>query len=162
MKKSTVGILSSIVGAVIGAVAGVTASGTVTNKVVQQNGKRVDKFKSYYEVLNQWLMLKQEGKKIDTYFEKAGYRNIAIYGMGEVGNRLQKELEESEIKILYCLDKEAACLDADSNVIDMEDGLQGIDVVIVTAMFAFDEIEEDLMAKVDCPIISLEEVIFAI
>lgn len=162
MKKSTIGFLSSVIGAVLGGGVAIAASSSIANKIILQNGKRVDKFKIYYEVLNQWLILKHEGKGIDSYFMEIGYKNIAIYGMGEVGNLLLKDLEGSDIKVLYCLDSEIACLDADMNVVDLEDGLEGIDVVVVTAMFAFDEIEKDLTGKVDCPIISLEDIVFLI
>lgn len=160
MKKSTSGVLAGVMGMVIGAVGGAIASGKVSNNIIEQNTKKVDKFRSYYEVLNQWLMLKQEGKQLESFFEKNKYQTIAIYGMGELGNRLSKELEGSSIHVKYYLDKVAACTDSEQNIIDLEDDLEPIDAVIVTAIFAFDEIEEFMSSKVECPIISLEEVVF--
>lgn len=153
MTKKTVGILFSIVGSIVGGIAGIATCGTISHKLILENSKRVNKFKTYYEVLNQWLILKQEGKKLESYFINAGYENIAIYGMGVIGNRLYEELKNSEIKIRYCLDKEIVC---------SEDEIKPVDVIIVTAMFAFDEIEDELREKVNCPIISFEEVIFLI
>ena len=78
MKKGTIGILGTLVGAV--AAASITKS--KTNKTVTQKNEKVDKFKGYYNMLNQWLCLKQEGKNLNEYFDNNGYKTVAIYGMG--------------------------------------------------------------------------------
>lgn len=42
----------------------------------------------------------------------------------------------------------------------MEDKLEPVDAVVVTAISFFDEIEEALNAKTDCPILSLEDILY--
>ena len=123
---------------------------------------RVDKFKSYYNMLNQWLLLKQEGKSLVKYFEDKGYKSIAIYGMGEIGNRLYDELKKSNIEVKYAIDKNATNTYSDIKVCELEDDLAPVDVIIVTAIFAFDEIEKKLTEVVNYPIISLEDIIYEI
>ena len=66
MKKSATAIVSGL----IGAVAGTVGVGYLKQKQEEQKDKKIDKFKSYYNMLNQWLILKQEGKSLEQYFEK--------------------------------------------------------------------------------------------
>lgn len=158
MKKGTVAVLSTI----IGAVAGAAGSGYLGNKQVNLKSEKVDKFKGYYNMLNQWLILKQEGKNLSEYFTSNGYKTIAIYGMGEMGNRLYDELKDSDIEVKYAVDKNAASTYSELEVIDLEDDFEPVDAMIVTATFAYDKIEEDLGGKIDFPIISLEDVVYEI
>ena len=44
----------------------------------------------------------------------------------------------------------------------IDDDLEEVDAVVVTAITFFDEIEEKLSQKIDCPIISLEDILYEI
>ncbi len=158
MKKGTVAVLSTI----IGAVAGAAGSGYLGNKQVNLKSEKVDKFKGYYNMLNQWLILKQEGKSLSEYFKANGYKTIAIYGMGEMGNRLYDELKDSEIDVKYAIDKNAASTYSELEVFELEDVLSEVDAIVVTATFAFDAIEEEICTKVGYPVISLDDVVYGI
>lgn len=158
MKKGTV-VLGSIMGAVVGA-AGI---GYLSNKQIAQKTEKVDKFKGYYNMLNQWLIIKQEGKNLSEYFKKNNYNSVAIYGMGEMGNRLYDELKGSEINVKYAVDKNAASTYSELEVFDPDDcEYEKVDCIVVTATFAFDEISEKLEDEVSFPIISLEDVVYEI
>ena len=158
MKKGTVAVLSTL----IGAIAGAAGSGYLGSKQVEQKAEKVDKFKGYYNMLNQWLILKQEGKKLSEYFKRNNYKTVAIYGMGEMGNRLYDELKDSDIEVKYAVDKNAASTYSELDVIELEDDFDTVDVMVVTATFAFDEIEEEISEKVDFPLVSLEDVVYEI
>lgn len=160
MKKGTVAVLSTLLGTAVGAVAGVTVSTMLPQK--QQSIDKVFKFKSYYNMLNQWLKLKAEGKSLDQYFTEKGYRSIAIYGMGEMGERLIEELKNSKVEVKYGIDKNADCIYNDLPVYELSDELEAVDAVVVTAIFAFEEISENLESELSFPIISLEDVVFEI
>lgn len=156
MKKITIAILSSLVGAVIG----VSGIGYLLNKENNLQKEKVYKFKGYYNMLNQWLILKNENKSIIEYFKKNSYNTIAVYGIGEMGNRLIEELENSDIVIKYAIDKNSGGLYANIPVLDMDDHLDEVDVIVVTATFAFNEIAEELRKKTSANIISLEDLIY--
>lgn len=156
MKKGVIALLSAVFGAGAGAVGAVYYKGIQ----VKEKSEKVDKFKSYYNMLNQWLILKQEGKSLDQYFVKNDYKRIAIYGMGEMGNRLYDELKNTEITVAYAIDKNISAAYSPIDVFDIDDNLENVDVVIITATFAFNEIEMLLNDKVKCPIISLEDVVY--
>lgn len=159
MKKGSVAVLSAL----LGAAAGAAGNNVLSQKKIDQKTEKVDKFKGYYNMLNQWLLLKQEGKSLEKYFTDNGYKSIAIYGMGEMGNRLYDELKNSSVvEIKYAIDKNAAGTYSELDVIDVDDEMDEVDAVVVSAIFAFDEIEEELSAKTDCPIISLEDVVYEV
>ncbi len=158
MKKRIIGIA----GIGIGIVAGGLVSICFKNKSDALMSGKIEKFKGYYNMLNQWLMLKQEGKSLEKYFEDNGYKNIAIYGMGEIGNRLYNELKDSKkVKIKYVIDKNADVC-SETRIFNIDDNLPDVDVVIVTATFAFDEIKEELGKRLYVPVISINDVIYSI
>ena len=137
MKKGTISVLATILGAAVGA----TAVGTISGKTIDEKATKVEKFKNYYNMLNQWLVLKQEGKNLSSFFESNEYKTIAIYGMGEMGNRLYDELKNTNIEIKYAIDKNADSTYTELEVIDPEDSYEDVDVIVVTATFAFEDIE---------------------
>ncbi|MBQ8326639.1 MAG: hypothetical protein IJX86_06165 [Lachnospiraceae bacterium] len=152
---------TAVVSALLGAAAGAAGTNYLNQKTITQKTEKVDKFKGYYNMLNQWLMLKQEGKSLEKYFVDNGYKTIAIYGMGEMGNRLYDELKNStEVEIKYAVDQNAASTYAEIDVIDKDEDYEDVDVMVVTATFAFDEISEELSEKVNFPVVCLEDVVF--
>ncbi len=152
----------AIVTAILGMGIGASASSYVIGKEVKRKSDKVDKFKTYYNILNQWLALKQENKNLSQYFKDNNYKTIAIYGMGEMGTRLYEELKKSDIEVVCAIDKNAANTFTELKVIDIEDELPEADAIIVTAVFAFEEIKSQLSEKVNTPIISLADVVYEI
>ena len=111
---------------------------------------------------DQWLRIRQEGKTLVDFFEKNDYKTVAIYGMKELGERLYDELENSGITVKYIIDKNADTIYADVDVLTPDDELEPVDVVVVTAIYYFDEIEEMLSERVDYPVVSLEDILYEV
>lgn len=158
MKKGTIASLATLSGAAVGVI-----TTQVTRK--KKDNARVDKLKKmgeFYNLLIQWLSIRQEGKSLVSYFEQNGYKKIAIYGMKELGERLYDELKDSEIEVKYIIDKNADAIYADVDVVTPDDQLEEVDAITVTAIHYFDEIEEMLEQKVDCPVISLEDIVYEV
>lgn len=158
MKKGLIAVLSSVAGVVAGA----AAVGKFSRQIVKDKYKKVDKFKSYYNMLNQWLTIRQEGGSLGEYFNKNDYAKIAVYGLGEMGNRLIDELKENRTEIVYGIDKNVENTFSGVRAFSLEDVPidEKVDAVVVTAIFAFDEIKEQLKDIFMCDIISLEDVVF--
>lgn len=154
MKKVIIASISLLTGA--------TLAGSLMKKPIKYNEQKAFKFKAYYNMLNQWLSFKQNGKGLESYFIKKGYEEIAIYGMGEVGNRLYDELKATRIKVQYVIDKNAENTYSELDVYNLEDDLPNVDAIIVSPVFAFNEIKEQLSKKVDFPIINLEDVVYCV
>ncbi len=155
MKKGIISTLSFV----CGGAAGISSVWSALSKKTKEAQKYADKHLAIMQVMNQWIINKQEGKSLVTFFEENGYKTIAIYGMSYLGERLEDELRDSGIKIAYAVDKNAENIYADVEVRDPEDAMDEVDAVIVTSVFFFDEIEEQLENVFDCPIISLEDIV---
>lgn len=158
MKKGTVSIISAILGAAAGA--GAVGKTMETNARKAQNMS--DKHLALFIMMDQWVKVKQEGKNLAEYFERENYKTIAVYGMSYAGERLCEELKNSGITIKYAIDKNAASLYSDIDIISPEDVLEEVDAIVVTPIFFMTEIEEMLSKKVNCPIISLEDILYEI
>lgn len=130
---------------------------------IKKQQERICILSDHFQLLNHWLELKSEGKSLVTYFEERGYRHIAIYGMAELANRLSEELSGSSVYVDYGVDRDVSCSIARiDKVYFPEDDLPGTDAIIVTPYFSFLSIKEILEKKVNCPIISLEEVVWSV
>lgn len=158
MKKGVIGVLSLLAGAAGGAI----GVGRVTGTKVTEMRQMADKHLVLYLMMRQWVKAKQEGKNLADYFERNGYQKIAIYGMSYAGETLVDELNGTNVKVVYGIDKKADMIYADVDVVSIEDDLEPVDAVVVTAVTFFDEIEEKLSEKVSCPIISLEDVLYEV
>ncbi len=158
MKKPVLSILSALTGAAIGAGAMGKASKDRLNIVRSYR----DKHLALFLMMNEWVKVKQQGKNLADFFVKNGYKKIAIYGMSYAGETLVDELNGSEVTVAYGIDKNADSLYADVEIVSMEDDLEEVDAIVVTAITFFDEIEEKLAEKVDCEIISLEDVLYEV
>lgn len=155
MKKGVIATLFGVGGVVLGAL----GVGKTMKEKVDYKSKMSEKHLALYLMMNQWVKVKQENKSIADYLEKNGYKEIAIYGMNYVGETLMAELANSNIKVKYGIDKNADMIYSDIDVVTPDDALDSVDAVIVTAITFFDEIEEALFEKMDCPILSMEDIL---
>lgn len=158
MKKGLAAALAGMVGAAAGAM----VTGKAARKTVNKTQQMSDKHLALFLMMNQWVKVKQEGKSLAQYFEKNGYKRIAVYGMSYAGETLLDELNGREIAVAYAIDRNADCIYTGVDVVSMEDELAPVDAVVVTAIAFFDEIEETLGAKMDCPILSLEDILYEV
>ena len=118
------------------------------------------KHNELYMLMNDWVRLKQNNKNLSEYFEKYGYNKIAIYGMNYVGKTLCEELNNSKVEIVSGIDKNATVIESDIKVCLPEDFNEKVDAIVVTPIAYFDEIADSMENRVDCPIISIEDIVY--
>ncbi|MEE3453180.1 hypothetical protein [Dialister sp.] len=124
---------------------------------------RANQYEDYYHLLNHWLEAKNYGASAAEYFEANGWKNIAIYGMGDLANRLMEDLEGTSVRVSYGIDRDTAGTVARiAEVYSPGQKLPSADAVVVTPFYSFDAIKETLGKQVTCPIVSLENVIWSI
>lgn len=155
MKKGVMATLFGVGGVVLGAV----GVGKTLKEKVDYKSRMSEKHLALYLMMNQWVKVKQDNKSIADYLEKKGYKEIAIYGMNYVGETLMDELANSNVKVKYGIDKNADMIYSDIDVVTPDDELCSVDAVIVTAITFFGEIEESLSEKIDCPILSMVDIL---
>lgn len=159
MKREMIAAICSAMG---GMAAGAVITGIRMKKTVMKKQKLADKHLALYLMMDQWVKIKQYGKQLSDYFEREGYHEIAIYGMHYAGEALVEELAGSDIHIRYGIDQNAERMYADLDLVTPDAKMEKVDAVVVTPITFFDEIEALLKEKVDCPIISLEDILYQV
>lgn len=127
--------------------------------LVEENNRYTDN----YFLLNHWLEAKNNGKSTADFFLENGYRDMAIYGMGELANRLCEELQGTEVHVRYGIDREpCGTVSRMDRIYTPDEKLEDVDAVIVTPFYAMESIRSALKEKVSCPILSIEEVVWSL
>lgn len=162
MKKGFQIVVSVLTGIVVGGAIGAGVVGKISGEATAKAQQMSTKHLALFQMMNQWVKVRQQGKNLSSYFEEKGYKKIAIYGMSYAGETLIDELNGTTTQVVYGIDQRADKLYAEVDIVTMEDSLEVVDAIVVTAITFFDEIEEELSKKVDCPIISLEDILYEV
>ncbi|MCI9560270.1 MAG: hypothetical protein HFG52_13805 [Lachnospiraceae bacterium] len=156
MKKGVIAIFYMF----MGFVGGVIGTKRIMDKKRDVILQFSDKHLALFLMMNQWVKVKQEGKNLVSYFEKNGYKRIAVYGMSYAGEAFIRELQDTEIEVAYGIDKNANNIFSNIDIISADDSLKDVDLIVVTAITFYDEIKEELCKKIDCPIVCLEDILY--
>lgn len=114
---------------------------------------------SYYQLLEQWMLLREKKISVKHYFEKQGIRNIIIYGMGKMSHHLLEDLKGSDINIVCAIDKGAFHMNSEFPIISGETEIPEADCIIVTPVYDIDNIRRILERKTPVSVVSLSEVV---
>lgn len=125
--------------------------------IIEEKQKSLEKSQRLYSVLENWIRRKQQGKSMTVFLKENTYHYIAIYGLGSIGRLLEDELR-GIAEISYGIDRRD--ISAEYPIYRIEDVLPEVDMVIVTAVCDFEEIESMLKKKLHCPIYSIEDIIY--
>ncbi len=112
-----------------------------------------------FNVMNQWMQAQHAGKSIERYLAENGYKNIAIYGMHFIGERLLEELTGSEVNVAFAIDENREMSNYNIKIYKPVDELPETDLIVVTTALYFYDIRKKLQEKTKCPIISIEELV---
>ena len=100
----------------------------------------------------------QRGMKAADYLTGRNWHSVAVYGAGDVGKCLLAELDGSAVAVKYVIDRRKLALDLP--VYMPEEDLPPIDCIIVTAVMDYGEIGRKLQEKMDCHVISIEDIVY--
>ena len=115
----------------------------------------------YLDMMNQWIILKQEGKSITSYIGKQGWRLIAVYGMGIYGRHIVRELEGTNCIVAYGIDRKVEGEYKGIKIFKPSGYLPEADVVINSVIYEQNNIEISICGTISCPLVSLEDIIFS-
>lgn len=131
-------------------------------KILKKQRQFTDRSNTNFKLFKRILWLEKQGLSLSDYLLENGYRNIAIYGFSDAGEYLSEELKDTAVNVLYAIDKREVKLHSDIPLKKPEDSLPKVDAIIVTAVFYYSEIEEALRNRVECPMLSLEDILYEI
>lgn len=109
-----------------------------------------EQFAYLHHTLRKWLRLRLEGGGLGDRLYWAGFRTMAVYGAGGLGEEVLLDLKDSPVEVCCLIDRRAA---------EYPEGLDGLpvldieaysaspsgDVVLVTPEYYFREITKDLI-----------------
>lgn len=127
-------------------------------RIIREREAERDKFKNYYMLMDQWMVLLENKDSLIKYFQSHNYRNMAIYGFGSLGRHLFNQLKEM-IDIRYIIDQKVAINNFNIPIFHLEDDLPKADVVIVTVTGEFKDICDILCGKFEGDVVSLGKVV---
>ncbi len=119
-----------------------------------------DKHLEMFLLFDKWIQNEQNGKKIGDYLKKNKVENVILYGMSYIGRRLYKELLKEDIKIKYLIDKNKGMNIDNREINQIDECKDSADIVIVTAIYYFEDLKDELKMKFQCPILSLADIIY--
>lgn len=110
-------------------------------------------------LLDNWMNLRDRGISFSSYFEKYGYKKIAIYGMGRLGTHLQWELRDGDVLVCFGIDQKGQSGEYAMDVYLPYREMPETDAVVITVLGEYRKISELLRNTMKCPIITLEEIV---
>lgn len=152
-------IIIAVVFAIVGGIIGVLISGNALWSELKKQKQISAKHLAFITLYDKWLELNQKQMGIKDYLEKNEIHSVAIYGMGRLGYRLYQELKKGEVSIDYVIDRNEKLSDFEVRCIRPEDEMPSTDLIIVTAVYDYEEIKDILGPKVLSQVISLEKII---
>lgn len=153
----------SIIGAILaGTVIGGSIIGNWKDQKIKQKEEQELKYAELTRLLAQWVNLKQDKKELKRYFIENNFKRIAVYGVSYVGKCLIHELRNTEIEVAYVIDQRGDAIDLEEQIrlVHPDDEMEPVDAVIVTSVYYFEQIEKKMQEKIDCPIISISDIVF--
>lgn len=127
-------------------------------KAFKQKDIQFSKMKRNFLLLYDWMELARTSDKVlASLLQEKGFTEIIIYGWGYLGKQLYKELQGSQINVKGILDRGCANNEYNIPIYSLQSELPQVDAVIVTVLYDGEKIRNDLVGKVKCPIMSLEE-----
>lgn len=138
--------------------------------VAKVDGERLQayKYRHYMQMLDAWMMAKKYGKPLDEYLLERGIRRVVIYGMTAFGIRLYHELKDTEIEVLYALDRNPkhkypglrVYRWGDKNDAPTKEDKNSPDAVIVAAFMFYNTIAPELEQAGYRNVLSLDTVLY--
>ncbi len=109
----------------------------------------IDQYTEMLMLLYRWIVNLINGKSTVHFFETKKYKKIAVYGKNWMTRRLQRELKGTDIAVDLVFDKNSI-----ENIKDCD-----ADVIVVTSLYHFYEIQMELEKLTDLTIVSIAKIV---
>lgn len=119
--------------------------------------KTADRYFKIIKLMDKWIEHYQNNKSISEYFNRNNFKTIAIYGMGDVGWRLFRELVKSDIKVSFGIDRKKNIVFPGLKIVDWTEEWEMVDVIVITPFYEFQSISKEIKKKCGYKTISVEE-----
>ena len=129
--------------------------------ILQVYKEKVAQYKAYWKLMDYWMRKKECGISITDILCNRGYRTVAVYGIGILGQHLLKDININEVTVEYIIDIRKCGQYETTPIFNLEDNFPQVDVIIFRVTHEFCRIKSNLSRITNNSIISLEELVFA-
>lgn len=112
-----------------------------------------------WSTCKRWILLEEKNRNVAEWFQKYNVSNIGIYGLGYLGKHLLHELERSDRHIVFIIDKNEKISHKDIPVFHSVNQLPEVEMIVVTAVTYYEEIERELKQATLAQIVSLDTIL---
>lgn len=120
-----------------------------------------DKNKRYLQLFDKWMILMERGDTIEQFFKERNIKEIAVYGYGNIGKHLVKQLSDSNINIKYVIDKRKDSIVMDNiSCYQLSDNMPTVDAIVITPICEYTKIKNALNEVTSAEIISIEDIVY--
>ncbi len=110
-----------------------------------------------FDVAYNWLLYLGEGKTINTYFQKKGYKKIGIYVMDIMGEYLFDQLAGTDVRVEFLMGNPQFIGREGVMYIGDHDQIPRVDAIIVSSAFYYENIKNRLKDQTETSIISIKD-----
>lgn len=124
--------------------------------------RKIDSFKRNNKNLatfNKWVNIEEKGYRIAEWLKNHNFNKVAVYGYGYLGKHLVHELEADSINIEFILDKSSQAVHPTLKICHDLNEISTVDVIIVTAVYYYEVIREELEKVTLSKIVSLWDIL---
>lgn len=129
---------------------------------IKKLNSQINVYKKYNKQMKRWIMISQENESICSYLKRNNYNNIAIYGMGDIGQLLYRECMAYGINIKYTIDKYANCKACNVPIFFLKSGLEEVDCIVLTVYTGDVGLKTQIENVTGYKVIMFEEILDAI
>lgn len=115
--------------------------------------------KSMNRLYSLWQRGKESEKQFTKFFSRYNIDSVAIYGMGKAGKILYDQLQRTDVEIRYVIDQNTNLKYKDLRIVSPQSELPDVDLIIITVVYEYNAIARQLRKKVNCPLLSLEQLL---
>ena len=108
--------------------------------------KELSKYKLFTRLFETWISAGKNVGNIAGYLQERNCANIAIYGFGILGKNLYKQLDGTNCKVKYIVDVNEKIV-CNVPVYHKLSDIYQVDLVVITALFDLERIEEEIHKK---------------
>lgn len=123
---------------------------------IERHKRKIKRYESYWRIMDKWLTWKEKGQTAADVLRAKGITKIAIYGVGMLSRHFIYDLSGSDIEIVCGIDKNGVKEEMGFPVIGTEEDIPESDAIIVTPVYDFLSIKQQLGEKGYKNIISIE------
>lgn len=115
-----------------------------------------------FQLLNQWLRLKNRGIRFQEFFVDQQVQKIALYGLGELGQLFAEEMASDDlIHIEFGIDRNAREEWQGLKVYQLENLPNRVDAIIISPVIVTDEIEDEIYELLgEMKTFTIEEILY--